>query len=227
MRPVITTQLFLSVAAVSALILPNSILKRQEADLIDLVQSGDSFHTISLEQAKADAAKNNVEHADLVSSATSDAKTAGAAETDAEDGTVTIQAGTCTAPATRVEWRSLPDSSKTAFLQAVKCLINLPPSGAFASAGSQNRYEDLVAVHANMVSTIHMHAQFLPWHRYYYHIFELMLREECAYTGPMTWWNEPFDAGNFAGSPLFTSQWFGSAPVGSSSCLKKGDGVSE
>jgi hypothetical protein len=25
--------------------------------------------------------------------------------------------------------------------------------------------------------------QFLPWHRYYMHIYETLLRDECGYTG--------------------------------------------
>ncbi|KAH6657073.1 hypothetical protein BKA67DRAFT_488778, partial [Truncatella angustata] len=139
---------------------------------------------------------------------------------------VTTQADTCTAPATRIEWRSLSDADRTAFVQAVKCLIDLPPSGSFAGTGAQNRYEDLVAVHLQMTGSIHMVAQFLPWHRYYVHVFETMLREECSYAAPMPWWNEPLDAGDFANAPLFTSQWFGSAPLnnGQATCIEAGDG---
>ncbi|KAK9420771.1 hypothetical protein SUNI508_00862 [Seiridium unicorne] len=226
MKSIITPLLFWS-ATVSALTLPHSIFKRQQ--LVDLAQFGDGFQTITLEEAKANAAKNNVEHADLASSGSSKVTTTEAAETDADDGTATTQAGTCTAPATRIEWRSLSDADKTAFVQAIKCLIDLPPSGAFSGAGSQNRFEDLVAVHSQMTNSIHMVAQFLPWHRYYVHVFELLLREECSYTGPMTWWNEALDAGNFANAPLFTSEWFGSAPLKTSddqgTCLADGDGA--
>lgn len=227
MKSTIATQLLWSAVAVSALSLPQPISKRETT--VDLAQFGSGFQTITLEEAKANAEKNNAEHVDLAEVSNSDSKvaTTEAAVDAVDDGTVTTQAGTCTSPSTRIEWRSLSDAQKTAFVQAVKCLKDLPASGSFASAGSQSRYEDLVAVHIQLVDSIHMVAQFLPWHRYYVHIFESMLRDECAYTGPMTWWNEPLDAGNFANAPLFTSQWFGSAPLKSGSsgtCIE--DGVS-
>lgn len=222
MKSTIATQLLWSAAAVSALSLPNSVILRDTT--VDLAQFGDGFQTITQEQAKADAETNNAEHADLVAAASSASKVT--TETAAvDDGTVTTQAGSCTAPASRIEWRSLSNSGKTSFVNAVKCLMNLPPSGSFSAAGSQNRYEDLVAVHIQMVNSIHMVAQFLPWHRYYISVFESMLRDECAYTGPMPWWNEPLDAGNFANAPLFTSQWFGTAALasgGSGTCVKNG-----
>lgn len=208
-------------AAVSALTLPQPPLaKRQEH--VDLSQFGSGFKTISLEQAKADAAANNEAHQSETSSA-ADEKTAAVDD----DLAVTPQAGTCTAPATRVEWRSLSDADKTSFVGAIKCLIDLPPSGAFSGAG--NRYEDLVAVHIQMAPTIHSVAQFLPWHRYYLAVFESLLREECAYAGPMTWWNEALDAGHFQSAPMFTAAWFGSAPLktadGQGTCIT--DGVSK
>ncbi|KAI1863143.1 uncharacterized protein JN550_009879 [Neoarthrinium moseri] len=229
MRPSIANQILCSAAAVSSLTLPRSLLRRQQ--LVDLSIFGPGFQTITLEEAKANAEINNAKNT-LTNTSSSSSTGAGkdgnvqTAETDAEDGTVTTQAGTCTAPATRIEWRSLSDADKTAFVQAVRCLVDLPASGAFSGAGSQNRYEDLVAVHSQMTGSIHSVAQFLPWHRYYVHVFESLLREECSYAGPMTWWNEALDAGNFASSPVFNAQWFGSGPLktsdGQGTCIADG-----
>ncbi|KAF7533314.1 hypothetical protein G7054_g7197 [Neopestalotiopsis clavispora] len=214
---------------VSASPVHNSIYKKplyKRLKLVDLAQFGEGFHTITLEEAKANAAKNNAEHAGLLSGLTgsSDKSNTKAANNvvhtastsnsnSGNNGTSVKAAGNCTAPATRVEWRSLSDADKLAFVGAVKCLMDASPSGAFASSGSTSRYEDLVAVHNLMTDSIHMVAQFLPWHRYYVHVFESLLRDECAYAGPMTWWNEPLDAGHFATSPIFGADTFGSAPL--------------
>lgn len=243
MKLTLIVQLFLSAATVAASpVQHDSTYKKplyKRLKLVDLAQFGSGFHTITLEEAKADAAKNNAEHDGLLSGITgSNSKTASNVvhsndqstndqSTSAGNGTVKAT-GNCTSPATRVEWRSLSDSDQLAFVNAIKCLIDLPASGQWADAGSTNRYEDLVAVHSQMTDTIHMVAQFLPWHRYYVNVFESMLREECSYTGPMTWWNEPLDAGHFSTSPIFSSTTFGSGPVktddGQGTCIA--DGVS-
>jgi tyrosinase len=226
-----TVEFLLSSIAVAPLTLANPIQPR--AQLVDLAQFGTPFHTITLEEAKANAAKNNAAHANLTGStdSSSSSPSAAAPGTNAaveQGSTDATAAGSCTAPATRIEWRRLTDDQRTAYAQAVRCLVDLPASGAFAGAGAQNRYEDLVAVHLQMTGSIHGVAQFLPWHRYYVQVLETMLREECAYTGPMTWWDETLDAGNFGGSLVFSSQWFGTAPLktpdGQGTCIT--DGVS-
>ncbi|KAI0130503.1 hypothetical protein BJ170DRAFT_681950 [Xylariales sp. AK1849] len=227
MKFTIATQVLCGAAAVSAMALPRSLSKR--AEHVDLAQFGEPFQTITLEEAKANAAKNNANGSSSSTSSSTgaaDVNNVKTTEAAVDDGTKTTQAGTCTAPATRIEWRSLSDADKTAFVQAIKCLIDLPASGAFTAQNSQNRFEDLVAVHDQMTNSIHQVAQFLPWHRYYVSVFESLLREECSYTGPMAWWNEALDAGNFASAPLFTADWFGAAPVvtsdGQGTCVADG-----
>ncbi|KAK6216346.1 hypothetical protein LQW54_003549 [Pestalotiopsis sp. IQ-011] len=236
MKLTLIVQLFLGAATVAASpVQHDSTYKKplyKRLKLVDLAQFGSGFHTITLEEAKADAAKNNAEHAGLLSGITgSNSKAASnvvhSNGQSTSAGNATVKAtGNCTSPATRIEWRSLSDSDQLAFVNAIKCLIDLPASGQWASAGSTNRYEDLVAVHSQMTDTIHMVAQFLPWHRYYVNVFESMLREECSYTGPMTWWNEPLDAGHFSTSPVFSSTTFGSGPVktddGQGTCIADG-----
>ena len=126
--------------------------------------------------------------------------------------------GSCGNPAPRIEWRNLNDGDKDAFVGAIRCLLDRPSAGNFP--GARNRYEDLVWVHQQMAPRIHQVGLFLPWHRYYLGIFESLLREECGYGGPMTWWDETRDTGNFHNAPLFTSRWFGSAPY-----VRNGQGV--
>jgi tyrosinase len=55
--------------------------------------------------------------------------------------------------------------------------------------GATTRYDDFVAVHMQQTLSIHGTANFLSWHRYYVHLFDKALREECAYTGPTPYWS--------------------------------------
>lgn len=43
---------------------------------------------------------------------------------------------------------------------------------------------------ANM-SRAHDTAAFLPWHRYFIHVYEKALREQCAYSGHLTYVHNP------------------------------------
>jgi Common central domain of tyrosinase len=128
----------------------------------------------------------------------------------------------CSNPPKRVEWRNMQESDRQAYLNAEKCLFS--QQGQTGLPGATNRNQDLAAVHQNMTDTIHGVGQFLPWHRYMLYAHEYLLRTECGYSGPMTWWDETKDAGNFANAPLFTSEYFGSAPT-TNECIT--DGVCE
>ena len=123
-----------------------------------------------------------------------------------------LQKRACSHPATHLEWRNLTDLQRMAYLQAEKCLFNQTARSGLPSA--TNLFEDLAAVHQNMTATIHNVGQFLPWHRYMLHAHERLLRTACGYTGPMTWWDETRDAGDFEHAPLFTADYFGACPPG-------------
>jgi tyrosinase len=105
----------------------------------------------------------------------------------------------------------MTETEKTNYVNANKCLFRLPARSGLP--GTKNRWDDLVAVHQRMSRTVHGTGQFLPWHRYYLNVFERMLREECAYRGPMTWWDETRDAGRFSASPIFSMTHFGRGPL--------------
>jgi len=128
-------------------------------------------------------------------------------------------------PNVRFEWRQFSTSDKLAFIGAIKCLMNKPPSGNFPPATS--RYEDLVRLHQMDVSNIHGNPKFLPWHRYYLWTFEQVLRDECGFDRAFPWWDETIDAGNFANAELFTNtNYFGHLPGpnpnGNAYCIESG-----
>lgn len=128
---------------------------------------------------------------------------------------------TCSNVRTRVEWDHASDNDRQGYIDAIKCLMNQPPSGQFPV--SQSRYDDLVGLHQTLTPNVHGNAKFLLWHRYYTWTFESLLRDECGLTGPLLWFDETRYAGNYAVSSIFSSQWFGSINLGGN-CVT--DGVS-
>jgi hypothetical protein len=106
----------------------------------------------------------------------------------------------CQQPSTRREWRTLNEIEKTDYLTAVKCLATKPSK-------LQNKgtlYDDFPWVHkhtsTNSKPTVqpstlsmlkdftdtliaHVSAPFLPWHRYYIHLYEKALKEDCSFDG--------------------------------------------
>ena len=241
-------------ASASALAVPGSSpatshtssSRRAAPKPIDLAQFG-KFKTTTLEEAKNKLAATLEKIGDDVGSLLSSTTTSSSSATTkinwdnikdhdnasyvggaAHPGSITArQSDGCTSPAVRVEWRDLNDQDRNGWIQAVKKLMDLPASGAYAASGAKSRYDDLVAVHYQMTASIHGVAQFLLWHRYYLHLFEDLLRSEGGFTGPLPWWDETRDAGNFAKAPMFTSAYLGSAPLASNGqgfCIT--DGVS-
>ncbi|KAK0934150.1 hypothetical protein LTR29_014264 [Friedmanniomyces endolithicus] len=59
-------------------------------------------------------------------------------------------------------------------------------------------------------------APFLPWHRYFLHIYEKALREECGYAGSLVYWDWTLDSEALEGSPVFdaTTGFGGDGEVG-------------
>jgi tyrosinase len=104
----------------------------------------------------------------------------------------------------------MADSDKKAYATAIKCLMDAPSKG---QTGAKSRWEDLASLHQQQNTKIHGVGQFLPWHRYFLHVQETVLRTECGYNGPLPWWDETKDAGRFEQSPVFDSRYLGSARV--------------
>ncbi len=159
-----------------------------------------AFHMVPLEQAHSTVQTHNANAPPLPPSSSFSTNAASAK---------------CSNLQVRTEWRLLSNSQKASFVNAVKCLMGKPSAGGYP--GSRNRYEDLVSVHQQMVNTIHMVGQFLPWHRYYLHIFQGLLKSQCGYNSPLPWWDETQDAGHFHSSPIFDANFFGTGPQATSS----------
>ncbi|KAF1926703.1 Di-copper centre-containing protein [Didymella exigua CBS 183.55] len=126
---------------------------------------------------------------------------------------------TCSNVRTRVEWDHASDSQRQGYVDAIKCLMQQPPSGQFSA--SKSRYDDLVGLHQTLTPRVHGNAKFLLWHRYYTWTYESLLREQCGLTGPLLWFDETRYAGNYAASSIFSSQWFGSINLGGN-CVTDG-----
>lgn len=125
------------------------------------------------------------------------------------DATPSDSSRACKSASTRVEWRNLQEQDRHDYVAAARCLMDKPSEGSYQ--GSHSRHEDLVWVHQQMTVELHGFATFLPWHRRFLNVYETMLREECDFRGPMPWWDETRDAGNFTNAPLFTPEYFGTA----------------
>lgn len=56
------------------------------------------------------------------------------------------------------------------------------------------------------------------------HAHETLLRTECGYTGPMSWWDEAkdADAGDFFQSDMWTAEYFGSTNLDENACVIDG-----
>ncbi|GAB1310749.1 Tyrosinase copper-binding domain-containing protein [Madurella fahalii] len=109
-------------------------------------------------------------------------------------------------PLVRKEWRTLTTAEKTAYLNAVQCILSKPARTLhFNNTGVLSRYDDLVYTHIQQTFSMHYTGHFLAWHRYFTATYERMLRDECGYAGAQPYWDWTLDtpAENFASSPVF------------------------
>ncbi|KAF2478297.1 Di-copper centre-containing protein [Lindgomyces ingoldianus] len=132
---------------------------------------------------------------------------------------VAAAAATCTNPRVRTEWDSYSTSDRTAFVNALKCLLGKPASGQFSQA--RNRYEDLVSLHQTLTPNVHGNSKFLIWHRYFVWTFEDILRTECGFDRNLPWFDETRYPGKFSQSSVFSNEWFGAIGIGGN-CVTNG-----
>jgi len=106
--------------------------------------------------------------------------------------------------AVRKEWSNLTNSERTAYSNAVLCMMNKPArTDSAAVPGAKTRYDDFVFTHINQTLTIHGTGNFLSWHRYYTWSFEQALKAECGYKGTQPYWNWGKSAFDPVNSPYF------------------------
>ncbi|KAH7024584.1 uncharacterized protein B0I36DRAFT_249907 [Microdochium trichocladiopsis] len=123
----------------------------------------------------------------------------------------------------RRRWGTLSAGERDNFVGAIRCLTQRPPRGIWG--GARSLYDELVWVHSQQNGEIHGLDLFLPWHRYYLHVFKRLLIEQCGFNGPIPWWKETNNAGNFPASDIFSDRWFGALPQasnGAGQCLTNG-----
>jgi tyrosinase len=82
----------------------------------------------------------------------------------------------------------------------VKCLTILPSSLHY---GLSSLYEDFPWIHSYVGYNTHNSAPFLPWHRYFLHIYETSLKTQCNYTGSLVYWDWSLDWEHLELSPIF------------------------
>ena len=84
----------------------------------------------------------------------------------------------------------MEDQARLEYIQAVKCLHNLPSKIDAAKApGARSRYDDFQAAHIINTPLIHATGLFFSWHRWFVQLFETALREECSYSGYQPYWD--------------------------------------
>ncbi|KAK7941449.1 uncharacterized protein PG986_013836 [Apiospora aurea] len=106
---------------------------------------------------------------------------------------------TCTHPAKRVEWRQLSAADQQSYIKAVLCLKTKPSKMGL----NTSLYDDFPNVHFNYNIYIHGSAPFLPWHRYFTHVYFNALRE-CGYEGPGTYWDWTQDTAGLRHSAIMS-----------------------
>ncbi|KAF6230923.1 hypothetical protein HO173_010831 [Letharia columbiana] len=112
----------------------------------------------------------------------------------------------CTNPIIRREWRDLSDAEKNDYIEAVQCLRSSPSKLGL----NQTLYDDFPYVHSRNGEASHDTAAFLPWHRYFIHVYEKALREQCAYAGHLTYWDWSLDWEDVTHAPVWdTTLGFG------------------
>ncbi|KKY34132.1 putative tyrosinase central domain containing protein [Diaporthe ampelina] len=158
----------------------------------------------ALSPRAGDRAKEQVTR--LISSVTSDfvgKLDACAGEPCSEGGPI---APSCTSDTIvyRREYGSLSEAERLDYVNAVKCLQRLPArTPASVAPGARSRFDDFVAVHINQTLTLHFTGNFMPWHRWFVHVYETALRDECGYSGYQPYWDWPKYQHAPQDSPIF------------------------
>jgi len=102
----------------------------------------------------------------------------------------------------RKEWRSLSREEKHDYIDALKCLHETPS----ALGLNQSRYHDFAWIHYHVGGNSHKAAPFLAWHRLFLHNVHQVLRDECHYTGEMTYWDWSLDWEDFTKAPIWDAE---------------------
>lgn len=104
----------------------------------------------------------------------------------------------------RCEWRSLSNAKQQEYISAVLCLRDQPST--LVPESNKTAYDDFPWIHSRVGYFTHNSAPFLPWHRYFLHIYETTLREKCGYEGSLVYWDWTLDWDALEHSPVFDAE---------------------
>ncbi|KAI8052436.1 hypothetical protein BDF22DRAFT_620632 [Syncephalis plumigaleata] len=99
----------------------------------------------------------------------------------------------------RREIRRLSRRDREAYFSAIRQL---------QSTGSPSLYDDYTRRHLDAHEAAHGTAQFLPWHRWFIHDFEVALQRINSNI-MIPYWDWSIDSQQPAASPIFRSDWYG------------------
>ena len=104
----------------------------------------------------------------------------------------------------RKDFNIMAPEERKAYTDAINCIASKPSQlDQSLYPAATNRYMDYAVTHVNRTRQVHLSGFFLTWHRYYLHLFEEDLRNECGYTGAFPYWNWPATANDLKGSAIF------------------------
>lgn len=105
----------------------------------------------------------------------------------------------CADPVRRREWRQLSRDEKAEYISAVKCLHELPSR----TTGEGHFSDDFPWTHKKIAQITHYAAPFLPWHRYFIHLYEEALQKSCGFQGHLPYWDWTLDWEDPTKSPIW------------------------
>ncbi|KAI1084257.1 putative tyrosinase [Whalleya microplaca] len=108
--------------------------------------------------------------------------------------------GICRQPAVRREWRALGSLERLEYLRAVKCLSSIP-----STVCNGTLHDEFAYIHRKIGDYSHEAAPFLPWHRYFIHIYEETLKNRCQYEGTLPYWDWAQDWANLTQAPVWNA----------------------
>ncbi|KAK4167230.1 hypothetical protein QBC43DRAFT_349349 [Cladorrhinum sp. PSN259] len=115
---------------------------------------------------------------------------------------------TCRKPVKRRAWHTLSNAHKKAYLDAEVCVMST--NATLPLPGVRTKYDELVSIHQLHALTIHSTGVFLPWHRWYLHLHELLLKN-CGWTHGTPYWDEILESNltSIADSAIFAGNSYG------------------
>ncbi|KAI8946359.1 putative tyrosinase [Xylaria longipes] len=133
--------------------------------------------------------------------------------------------GACRQPAVRREWRTLGSLERLEYLRAVKCLSSTP-----STVCNGTLHDEFSYIHRKIGDYSHEAGPFLPWHRYFIHIYEETLKLRCQYEGTLPYWDWTRDWADLTRAPVWdATEGFGGngnvnlpTTVGQGHCVQDG-----